>query len=50
LAWIITVVLLIFYFLGLFIFHGTRAIHILPLLALVVLIGDYLLARNLGDR
>jgi hypothetical protein len=43
-------VLLIFYFLGLFVFHGTKAIHILPLLAVMVLIGDYLLARTLGRR
>jgi hypothetical protein len=50
LAWIISLVLLIFYFLGLFIFHGTKAIHILPLLALIVLISDYLLARKLGGH
>jgi len=48
LAWIISLILLIFYFLGLFVFHGTKAIHILPLLALIVLVGDYLLVRKLG--
>jgi hypothetical protein len=47
LAWIISLVLLIFYFLGLFVFHGTKAIHILPLLALIVLIADYLAAKRL---
>ena len=46
LAWIIALVLLIFYCLGLFVFHGTRAIHLLPLLALVVLISDYFVARH----
>lgn len=50
LAWIISVILLIFYFLGLFVFHGTKAIHVLPLLALMVLIGDYLLARKPGGH
>jgi putative effector of murein hydrolase len=38
---------MIFYFLGLFVFHGTKAIHILPLLAAIVLIIDYLLAKKL---
>lgn len=45
-AWIIVIVLMIFYSLGLFVFHGTRAIHFLPFLALVVLAADYLLARH----
>jgi len=48
LAWIISLILLIFYLLGLFVFHGTKAIHFLPVLALIVLICDYLLARKLG--
>ena len=45
-AWIIAIVLVIFYSLGLFVFHGTRAIHILPFLALAILIVDYLLATR----
>ena len=45
-AWIIFLILLLFYCLGLFVFHGTKAIHILPFLALIVLISDYLLARR----
>ncbi len=49
-AWIIALILLIFYFLGLFVFHGTKAIHILPLLALLVVIADYLLARRFTPR
>jgi hypothetical protein len=46
LGWIIALILLIFYGLGLFVFHGTRAIHLLPLLALIVLIVDHLLAKR----
>ncbi|HYW74272.1 MAG TPA: hypothetical protein VE961_24830 [Pyrinomonadaceae bacterium] len=49
-AWIIALVLLIFYFLGLFVFHGTKAIHLLPLLIVLVLIGDYLLVKFLRQR
>ena len=45
-AWIIVIVLMIFYFLGRFVFHGTNAIHVLPFLALAVLVADYLLARD----
>ena len=45
-AWIIVIVLMIFYSLGLFVFHGTKAIHILPFLALAVLIADELLVRR----
>jgi putative effector of murein hydrolase len=46
LAWIISLILLIFYFLGLFVFHGTKAIHLLPFLAVIVLLVDYLLAKR----
>ena len=45
-AWIIALILLVFYALGLFVFHGTRAIHLLPFLALMVLIVDYLLVKR----
>jgi hypothetical protein len=50
LAWIIALILLIFYALGLFVFHGTSAIHLLPFLALVVLIADYFLTRRFRRR
>jgi hypothetical protein len=50
LGWIIALILLIFYGLGLFVFHGTRAIHLLPFLAVVVLIADYLLAKQFRKR
>ncbi len=45
-AWIIALILLIFYFLGLFVFHGTTAIHLLPVLAIIVVICDYLAAKR----
>ena len=45
-VWIVIIVLMIFYSLGLFVFHGTRAIHILPFLALAVLVADHLLVRR----
>ena len=45
-AWIIALILLIFYFLGLVVFHGTKAIHILPFLMLAVIAADYLLAKT----
>ncbi len=47
-AWMIVIVLMIFYLLGLFVFHATQAIHLLPILALSVLIIDFLLARKWG--
>jgi len=50
LAWIIALILLIFYFLGLFVFHGTRAIHILPFLAIAVVAADSLLANRFRKR
>jgi CHASE2 domain-containing sensor protein len=46
LAWIIALILLIFYGLGLFVFHGTKAIHTLPLLVLLVVVSDYLIAKR----
>ena len=49
-AWIIVVVLLIFYGLGLFVFHGTKAIHVLPLLGLAALFVDWLVARRFRDH
>ena len=49
-AWIIALILLIFYFLGLFVFHGTKAIHLLPFLGVVVLLVDYLMAKRYRER
>jgi len=37
---------MVFYALGLFVFHGTKAVHILPFLALAVLVADYLLVSR----
>jgi Family of unknown function (DUF5670) len=45
-AWLIALVLFVFYLLGLFVFHAPPMIHVLPILALAVLIIDYLLARH----
>lgn len=42
-AWSIFIVLLLFYFLGLTAFHATGPIHILPYVAVVVLVIDRLL-------
>jgi hypothetical protein len=50
LAWIIALILLIFYVLGLFVFHGTREIHLLPFLALVVVTADYFVAKRFRKR
>jgi len=50
LAWIIALILLVFYVLGLFVFHGTGAIHVLPFLALVVLATDYLVTKRFRKR
>lgn len=49
-ARIISLILLIFYFLGLFVFHGTKAIHLLPFLVVIVLLVDYLMARRYRER
>ena len=45
-AWIIVVVLLLFYVLGLFVFHATGPIHILPFVAIAVPLIDYFLVRK----
>ena len=45
-GWIIFVVLLLFYVLGLLVFHATGPIHILPFVAIGVLIGYLVLVRR----
>jgi hypothetical protein len=42
-AWIIFIVLLLFYFLGLTVFHATGPVHVLPFAAVAVLIIDQVL-------
>ncbi len=45
-VWLIALVLLLFYLLGLFVFHAPPTIHVLPILAVMVLLVDYLVARR----
>ena len=45
-AWIIFVVLMLFYVLGLFVFHATGPVHILPFVALIVPVIDWILRRR----
>ena len=45
-AWAVFAVLMIFYLLGVFEFHAPTTIHILPLVAAVVLILDYLIVKR----
>lgn len=53
-AWIIFVVLLLFYVLGLFVFHATGPVHILPFVMIAIPIVDRILVRkyktNTQDR
>jgi hypothetical protein len=44
--WIIFVVLLLFYVLGLFVFHASGPIHVLPFVAIAVLLVDRMLRRK----
>jgi hypothetical protein len=45
-AWMISIALLLFYVLGLFVFHATGPVHVLPLVAVAVPLVDRLLTRN----
>ena len=45
-AWMIFIVLLLFYVLGLFVFHATGPIHILPLVAIAIPLIDRILVRR----
>jgi hypothetical protein len=45
-AWSVFTVLMIFYLLAVFTFHATGSVHILPFVAVAVLVIDYLLARR----
>jgi hypothetical protein len=49
-AWLIALVLFLFYLLGVIVFHAPSIIHLLPFLVLAVLISDYLLARRYGKK
>jgi len=45
-AWMISIALLLFYVLGLFVFHATGPVHVLPFVAVAVLLVDRFLTRN----
>jgi len=45
-AWIIFVTLLLFYVLGLFVFHATGPVHILPFVAVAIPLIDRFLVRK----
>lgn len=45
-AWMIFVVLLLFYVLGLSVFHASRSVHVLPFAAIAVLVIHQLLRRR----
>ncbi|MGZ8843356.1 MAG: hypothetical protein ACXW18_06815 [Pyrinomonadaceae bacterium] len=45
-AWIVTVILLLFYVVGTYAFHETSVIRWLPYVAALVLIIDFLIARG----
>jgi hypothetical protein len=45
-GWLVAIVILLFYILGLFVFHATGQIHILPFLAVALLAGYLWLVRR----
>jgi hypothetical protein len=45
-VWIIVITVLLFYVLGLFVFHATGPVHILPFVALVLPLVDWILRRT----
>jgi len=45
-AWAVFAVLMIFYLLGVFEFHAPSTIHILPFVAVGVLIVDYVMVKR----
>jgi hypothetical protein len=49
-AWIISLTLLLFYVLGLFVFHATGPVHILPFVAIAVPIVDRILIKKYRHR
>ena len=49
-AWMVSVILITFYVLGSYAFQATGLIRVLPYLAALILIVDFLLARALKQR
>ena len=44
-AWFVALVLVLFYVLGRYVFHARAAIYLLPLIALLVIVIDFVSAR-----
>ena len=44
-AWFVALILILFYVLGRYVFHAGPAIYLLPLLALLVVVIDFVGAR-----
>ena len=44
-AWMVSIILILFYAVGRFAFHETSLIGALPLVAVLILVIDFLLAR-----
>ncbi|MDX6382760.1 MAG: hypothetical protein QOK48_333 [Blastocatellia bacterium] len=49
-VWIIVITLLLFYVLGLFVFHATGPVHVLPFVALALPVVDWWLVRRSGRQ
>ena len=49
-AWAVFVVLMVFYLLGVFEFHASGTIHILPFVAMGVLVLDHFIAKRLSKN
>ena len=49
-AWLVALVLIIFYLLGVYVFHAGGGIHVLPVIAVAVVIIDFVFYRRLRGR
>ena len=49
-GWIIFIALLLLYVLGLLVFHASGAVHILPFVAIAVIVTDWVLKRKYRGR
>lgn len=49
-VWMVALILIIFYLLGSYAFQGTSLVRVLPYLAGLILIIDFLLARGFKKR
>jgi len=49
-AWIVSIVLWLFYILGLFVFHATGPVHIIPFVAVAIPLLDRVLVRRFKNQ